>query len=60
MAISNRIEGLAGGSRGGSNNVLGSPKSRAQLAVSQNKKALAEAERKAKNKSIKDKVTKKK
>jgi hypothetical protein len=55
--ISSRGEiGVGGGSRGAS---LGSPQSRARLAVSENKKALDAAARKAKNDAIKKTVTKK-
>jgi len=65
MAISSRGEmGVGGGSRGGSGGgskiTLGSPESRARLAVARNKATLAEKQRAAKNTSIKKIVTKKK
>lgn len=55
MAKPSNINIAPGG--GGGRGSLGSPKSRATLAVSENKKAIAEATRKAKNAAIKKQAT---
>lgn len=59
MARPNNINMAPGGGGGSSRITLGSPESRARLAVARNKATLAEKKRAAKNTAIKKIVTKK-